>query len=87
MMLGLWEWSRSPGSIPVAARQLPGRQCAAVRRSRGQPRQPSLAPLQAVALVARVWWLVVPLWLSVFAFASQPGATSRAIKLLAGASA
>jgi phosphatidate cytidylyltransferase len=86
MMLGLWEWTRLAGldaPLPRASFLVANALLLAALAwgSRGSP---TLAPLQAVALAGAAWWLVVPLWLRAFAFASQPAATSRAIKLLAG---
>jgi phosphatidate cytidylyltransferase len=86
MMVGLWEWSRLAGldaPLPRASYLVANAllMAALAWGSRGSP---SLAPLQAVALVGAAWWLVVPVWLRAFAFGSQPGTLSRALKLLAG---
>jgi phosphatidate cytidylyltransferase len=49
--------------------------------SRGSP---DLVPLKLVSVAGAAWWLLVPLWLAKFGFASTASAGSRAIKLLAG---
>jgi phosphatidate cytidylyltransferase len=87
MMAGLWEWTLLAGIDSPLARTAYLLANALVMAalawgSRGS--QDELAPLKAVCVLGAAWWLVVPLWLGRFEFASAPSALSRAAKLLAG---
>jgi phosphatidate cytidylyltransferase len=88
MVAGLWEWTALVGldrPLPRAAYLVAnGLLMAALAwGSRGGP-DVRLVPLKALAVVGAAWWLVVPLWLRNFDFASQPSLFSRAAKLFAG---
>jgi phosphatidate cytidylyltransferase len=87
MMAGLWEWTllagiESPlsriGYLVANALVM----LALAWGSRGS--QDELAPLKALCVLGAGWWIVVPLWLRNFGFASTASAASRAAKLLAG---
>ena len=86
MMFGLWEWTRLAGlDAPLPrATYLVGNALVMLALAWGSRGSDTWAPLQAVALVGAAWWLVVPVWLRAFDFASTPSTFSRAVKLLAG---
>ena len=84
MVLGLWEWSALAGlqnSIARAAYLLANAMLlAALAWSAG----PQLVPIKLVAIAGVLWWLLVPLWLLRFDFASADTHFARVLKLLAG---
>ena len=84
MIVGLWEWSALAGLEGRVARSayLLGNALllAALAWSAG----PQLVPLKLVALGGVLFWLLVPLWLMNFEFASRDTAFARTLKLVAG---
>jgi phosphatidate cytidylyltransferase len=86
MMVALWEWTALAGvQAPLArATYLLGNALLMAALAWGSRGSPELAPLKLVSVVGAAWWMLVPLWLMRFSFASTPGAASRGLKLLAG---
>jgi phosphatidate cytidylyltransferase len=84
MILGLWEWSALAGldqRVGRAAYLLANALAlAALAWSAG----PQLVPIKLVALAGVLWWLLVPLWLLRFDFASKDSGFARTLKLFAG---
>jgi len=84
MMIGLWEWSLLAGLESLVARAaylvVNALLLAAIAWGAG----PELVPIKLVALAGVLWWMIVPVWLLHFDFASQDRAWTRALKLFAG---
>lgn len=84
LMFGLWEWSALAGlaeRLPRAAYLLGNAMLmAALAWGAG----PSLTPIKLIALIGALWWLLVPLWLLRFEFASVERPWTRVLKLCAG---
>ena len=84
MMLGLWEWTLLAGLQGRVARAsyLVGNATLMVALAWGAG--VGLFSFKLVSLLGAVWWLLVPLWLMRFGFASRDTGWTRALKLFAG---
>ena len=84
MVLGLWEWSALAGLEGRVSRAAYLLANAMLLAALAWGAGPQLVPIKLVALAGVLWWLLVPLWLLRFEFASADTPFARAIKLLAG---
>jgi phosphatidate cytidylyltransferase len=84
MVLGLWEWSALAGLHSSVARAAYLLVNAVLLAALAWGAGPELVPIKLVALAGVLWWLLVPLWLWRFEFASADSVFARALKLLAG---
>jgi phosphatidate cytidylyltransferase len=84
MVLGLWEWSALAGLESRVARAAYLLANAVLLAALAWGAGPELVPIKLVALAGVLWWLLVPLWLLAFDFASTDTFFARALKLVAG---
>jgi phosphatidate cytidylyltransferase len=84
MVLGLWEWSALAGLDSRVGRAAYLLANAMLLAALAWGAGPELVPIKLVALAGVLWWLLVPLWLCRFEFASADSAFARALKLFAG---
>jgi phosphatidate cytidylyltransferase len=84
MVLGLWEWSALAGLQDRVARAAYLLANAMLLAALAWGAGPQLVPIKLVALAGVLWWLLVPLWLLRFDFASADTPFARVLKLLAG---
>ena len=85
MMVGLWEWSSLAGlerPVPRAAYLMANALVLAALA--WSSRRLGMMPIQLVALIGVLWWLLVLLWLVNFDFARERKPWTRALKLFAG---
>jgi phosphatidate cytidylyltransferase len=84
MVLGLWEWSMLAGLQARVGRAAYLLANAVALSALAWSAGPQLVPIKLVALAGVLWWLLVPLWLLRFDFASKDSPFARALKLFAG---
>lgn len=84
MVLGLWEWSALAGLDGRVGRAAYLLANAMLLAALAWGAGPELVPIKLVALAGVLWWLLVPLWLLKFDFASADTPFARVLKLLAG---
>jgi phosphatidate cytidylyltransferase len=84
MIMGLWEWSALAGLQQRVARAAYILGNALLLAALAWSAGPLLVPLKLVALAGVVFWLLVPLWLMRFDFASRDSVFARVLKLACG---